>query len=357
MHAKINTQDLEMVSREISIAWNFFNGKKLFITGATGFFGKWILESIYYKMMRDPSFTMDLTFLSRNPSKFLSRYPHLKVFTAVKGRVEDLSQMKGSYDYMIHAATPASDLLNKKRPNQMLTTILEGARSVDKFVSHNRIQKILHTSSGAIYGPQPTETKNITEHYLGGPNPLQASSAYAEGKRIAELILNIGADLGKYEVVHARCFCFAGAYLPLDTHFAFGNFIASAAQNKDVVLHGDGSPIRTYLYAADLVIWMLHILAFGKHSQAYNIGSQEEITIAQLAQKIIHISGSSSRLIIQGKSSSGERNRYVPSTLKAQKELGLKQYTSLHTMISRMISWAKVELNLSEPNTLARHLS
>ena len=141
-------------------------------------------------------------------------------------------------------------------------------------------------SSGAIYGPIPENVKYIHENQFFGSDPLIIDSAYGEGKRCMEFLGSV-FDAKEYTNVNfARCFAFTGAGIPINGQFAFGNFIRDAIFSNTININGNPETKRSYLHAADLVIWLIKILLNGQPRQAYNVGSMKILTMLDLATKI-----------------------------------------------------------------------
>jgi dTDP-glucose 4,6-dehydratase len=168
------------------------------------------------------------------------------------------------------------------------------------------------------------------------------------GKRAAEHLCALYSNAYGFDVVIARCFAFVGRDLPLDVHFAIGNFIGNALQGKDIVIKGDGSPIRTYMDQRDLAVWLMQLLVSGKNNNAYNVGSDQAITIANLAKLVKEVVAPKVNILIEKQeSSSSNRNLYVPSIEKAKQELGLVRCHPLALAIhdaASSIANAKVDI-------------
>ena len=339
-------EDLDDILSKTEGLWEDARGCSFFITGGTGFFGMWLLESFTH--INDAlGLGMNATVLTRDPGRFAAKAPHLASranLHFIAGDIRDFSFPEGKYDYLIHAATEASAKLNNEAPQEMLDAIIEGTRHVLDFATKAGVRKLLLTSSGAVYGRQPSDLTHIPEEYNGAPDPLLPGSAYGEGKRVSEHLCAVHALRHGYEVKVARCFAFVGPHLPLDTHFAIGNFIRDAMQGEPITIGGDGTPMRSYLYAGDLAIWLWTLLFRAPSGRAYNVGSASDLSIAELAQQVNKVLGGGSPVIIKQKPSPDKPlERYVPSICRAETELGLQVWTPLAYAIDKTQRWYRTK--------------
>jgi dTDP-glucose 4,6-dehydratase len=200
----------------------------------------------------------------------------------------------------------------------------------------------LITSSGAIYGKQPESVKQIkeTDHFT--IDIYNTVSAYAEGKRMAELYGSIYSVQFNLPVKIARCFAFVGPFLPLEKHFAIGNFILNSIKEEKIIIKGDGTSIRSYLYASDLMIWLFTILLKGRINYPYNVGSEEEVSIAYLAELVCKYTNHGYGYEIQTeKGIESIIDRYIPSTLRAREELNLSQTVNIADAIKKTFYYYK----------------
>lgn len=338
-------EDLAHVIAHTHAHWEVLRGKRLFITGGTGFFGVWLLETFSYA-----NAALDLgaeaVVLTRDPAAFLRKAPHLARradLHLIAGDVRDFSFPPGVFSHIIHAATAASAQLNAERPDEMLDVIVGGTRRVLAFAEQAGVEGLLFTSSGAVYGPQPQNIPNIPEDYIGAPDPLLASTAYGQGKRIAEHLCAVYAHRHGYAFKLARCFAFVGPHLPLDAHFAAGNFLRDALSGGPIRVGGDGTPCRSYLYAADLAIWLWTILLAGASHRAYNVGSPEAVSIRDLAQAIATAANRDQTVIISSHPVAGTAvTRYVPSTERTHSELNLRVEITLESALRRTLAWHRL---------------
>jgi nucleoside-diphosphate-sugar epimerase len=335
-------EDLAHVLNSTREHWAEAKGRTFFITGGTGFFGMWLLESFAY--INDTlGLDMRATVLTRDPLAFALKAPHLTAradLTFIRGDVRFFEFPSGQFDYVIHAATEASVKLNEADPQEMLDAIIGGTRRVLDFAAQAGVKKLLLTSSGAVYGKQPTEISHVSEDYLGAPDPLLPSSAYGEGKRVSEHMCVVHARQHGYEVKIARCFAFAGPHLPLDTHFAIGNFIRDAMSGGAIKVVGDGTPMRSYLYASDLTVWLWKILFKAPTACSYNVGSDEDLSIQQLAKLVCDtLGGNATVTAMKRPDPQSAVSRYVPSITKAVDGLGLQVNVSLVQGVLKTAVW------------------
>jgi len=160
----------------------------------------------------------------------------------------------------------------------------------------------------------------------------------------------VHAQQNRYEVKIARCFAFVGLHLPLDTHFAIGNFIRDAIEGEPIQINGDGTSFRSYLYAADLAIWLWTILFKATSLRAYNVGSPMDLSITELARIVnVTLGGHSTVQIARKPDPARPLARYVPAIDRANVELGLQVRIPLVEAIRRTAIWHKDHLlRLSE---------
>ena len=340
MNKMIAKEDLDHIFAHTDSLWESMRNKRIFITGGTGFIGKWLLEGF-----NEANTRLDLhaeaTLLSRNPEAFIKDYPHLGQIPGIylqKGDIQNFNFPEESFDFLIHGATEASARLNEENPLMMIDTILSGTRRILEFAQLSGVKRLLFLSSGAVYGRQPPHLTHVPEDHIGAPDPTQPLSAYGEAKRIAELLCSVYRLQYGIETSIARCFAFVGPYLNLDIHYAIGNFIRDGLEQRTIQIKGDGTPYRSYMYAADLTIWLWTILFKAESGKVYNVGSDQEISISDLAGKIRSLFEKPLEVSISQSAAPGQLPaRYIPNIERAKKELGLKCWIDLDEAIYRTI--------------------
>lgn len=331
--------DLDLILSLTRGLWEEARGERIFITGGTGFFGCWLMESFCH-INRELGLEAQITVLTRDPLKFAAKCPHLTQDPAVAlfaGDVCNFTFPLGEFRYVMHAATEA---VVQPSAEEMLATTVNGTRRVLEFAKACGARRFLLTSSGAVYGRQPAEMMHVPETYVPAPQAVDAVNAYSEGKRRAEVLCAEMTRGTAVEVAIARCWAFCGPHLALDAHFAIGNFIGDVLAGRSIAIGGDGTPRRSYLYAADLAVWLWTMLFRAPALVPINVGSGEDLSIRELAETVARVLRPETEICIAREAIAGvPPSRYVPSVALARELLGLRETVGLEEQIRRTADW------------------
>lgn len=331
--------DLDAVVRDIAPHCELLRRRRIFITGVTGIIGKWLLASLLHA---DRQLQLDLHIdaLSRQPERFAAYFPIFAQDSRVTlwaGDIRQVLTVDRCYDYVIHAAT---DVVAQTASNDLLDTCVTGTRRILEFAKKSGVQRMLLLSSGAVYGKTPTGHGAIAEDFNGPLDFLSPDSAYAQGKRCAELLCVTESLAGSLAIPMARCFAMVGPYLPLDKHFAIGNFIHAALNGQPIVIKGDGTPIRSYLYLSEVATQLILLLLLGRSGISYNIGGSEPVTIAELASRVAQALSAPVEILLENRHLHGmHASAYYPDTTRIRHEFGLGPGMSLDEAIKKTADW------------------
>ena len=352
------SDDLDHVLTHTRQLWPEVRGRRIFLTGGTGFFGPWLVETFAHanQML---GLGGELVVLTRDPAATRERLPHyghLAGVTLHRGDVRRFEPPGGAFDIVIHGAAESSQQGHAGDQRHMFDTIVDGTRETLGVARAAGSRRYLLISSGAVYGRQPAELSHIGEDYTGGPELSDARSAYGEGKRAAEMLAAIAAGGGGLSVRVARCFAFVGPHLPLGIHFAIGNFIRDAMAGGPIRIAGDGTAVRSYLYMADLAIWLWTLALSPIASGAYNVGSEEALSILETARAVAAACAPDARVEVNGTDARPfQTHRYVPCTKRAASHLDLRQTIGLASAIERTCCWYDGSPSTIEPEPQSRN--
>lgn len=310
---------------------------RILLTGGTGFFGKALLRH-WLAQANAGQPAPQVCLLSRDPQHFALQHPQLADhpwLQLVQGDICDTNSLPRSiaFTHVLHAAADSTTgpLLS---PQQRFDQIVNGTRNVLDLAVACGARRFLLTSSGGVYGAQPADMERIPETCHTLPDPLNPANAYSVAKRMAEHLCALYAQSSGIETVIARCFAFVGPDLPLNVHFAIGNFIRDALHADSITVQGDGSPLRSYLDQRDLAHWIIALLMHGKKGEAYNVGSNQALSIGELAQTVRDLLAPGKPVHVAGlPNPDAPRNRYIPDIDKAKSDLGLRVSIPLNDAI------------------------
>jgi len=335
-------RDLDHVVAHTAGLWESLRGQRIFITGGTGFVGRWLTESLAWANQR-LSLGASAVLLTRNPQAFRAKAPRIAGDPSMEllgGDIGSFDFPEGEFPFVVHAATNRYFEPTPDCPVSTFDRDIAGTRRVLEFARTHGTRRLLFTSSGAIYGLQPPELTHVPEDYAGAPSTTDATSAYGQAKRISEWLCTMYARQYGFAALIARLFAFVGPHLPLEENYAVGNFIRDAIAGGPIKIRGDGTPYRSYLYAADLAIWLWTILVRGESMRACNVGSGEEVSIAELARIVADVIAPGTTIeIARPPVPGGPPARYVPNVERAECELGLRPLIALEEGVRRTYEW------------------
>ena len=342
--SKLAPRDLNEVIEHTRHVWEDYRGARIFITGVTGFVGSWLLETLLHA---DATLQLGIktTALVRDRSAFIERFPHLAANPMLRIHVGDVRMVDPpthAFSHYVHCASASPPRMNAERPDDVVDVIEHGSERMIEEAETGKSCRFLQVSSGSVYGPQPPSLERLSESYAGRASEDDPGQRFGAAKWRAEQRGNAAVVKG-VDFVSARMFAIVGPRLPFDGQFAIGNFLGDARAGRTVDLTGDGTPIRSWLYAADMAAWCWTLLARGRSGAAYNIGSEEVISLWSAAQRVAQLATPPvpvTRAIEP--TPSAVPSRYVPSIELARTELGLDVWTSFDEALRRTWDWSAV---------------
>lgn len=274
--------DLELIAEALKMLWP--RKKKFLITGGTGFLGRWIIESIAFLEEMNCA-DNEFTVVSRQSSKdVFSKIPVLKksCFQILRTSVEDLTSFSGELDYVIDAASDVSGAKHSVKSSFFFERYTRGTKNILEIAKAKRVRKFLYVSSGAVYAGIDMPANGYAEvDFELAPADEAPARSYAQSKQKSERIVQSYANV--FPVNIARCFSFVGPFI--DDKMAVSQFINRKIENQSIVVK---SPhvVRSYMYPIDLVIGLFTILLGHTEHQVYNLGSDQPISLLDLANSI-----------------------------------------------------------------------
>lgn len=335
-------QDMQHSSRLLAPCLDALRGQRLFLTGCTAFIGKWLIDTLLW-LNETHSLDLHLYILVRRPKHFLQDMPHLFGHNGATLLYGDITNFDTSslhdFTYAIHAANFANDGSPQWAARHMQVATL-GTERLYQLAAERCCRAILFTSSGAVYGTKAIGNCDNGQLYEEAqPVVLNEPRVYGETKRFLELYAVALGQTYNISTVLARCFAFSGAHVGFNGN-ALSSFMADALAGRDIHIKGDGTPVRSYLYGADMVVWLIMLLILGENAVPYNVGSERGVSLAELALKVQHCVNNSVRVCIEGVPLQGNAPlQYVPSTIRLRERLGVNELVSLEEGLRFMLAW------------------
>lgn len=314
----------------------------LLITGGTGFVGRWLLTTLS-EMVFEKGISQEVLLVTRHEdlvptlAKSLTSRLSLKAISPLD--IRNLNRGEISAVAHLAAYTGIQTLQHGHLTFEADTGILlDISRYLERIGS---TPKMLYASSGAVYGRDRRQATPPSEgEHFALPSSLE-SNAYDATKRASESLVGTMSQSGMCQSTIARLFAFVGPLLPIDKHFAIGNFIRDALSGDNVVVTGSGNDYRSWMYAADMARCLVELWSLATEEPLIvNVGSSESMTIMDAAQKVARLAGVGVSHQWNGGSSSPP-TYYYPDTSRLREILPDENETLLEDGIRRHLDWLK----------------
>jgi dTDP-glucose 4,6-dehydratase len=304
--------------------------------GGTGFFGRWITQALFDANIQ-LELNLELTTLSRGPSQsypasYRDQIRHISLDLSDSSAVD----FQFDADFFIHTATSSKSQMNQELLKKMYACTLNAAKIIiESARKYQNFPSVVHLSSGAVYRKPKTFGELFPERDLVDGEQGNGT-LYALAKIETEKLFATAVNESVLRASNPRLFAFTGPGLPLDQHFAIGNFLSCALEGKSIFITGAPETYRSYMSPVDAVLRILTLMV-RPTLNPLNIGSSHPISMIQLAKIINSLTGNPKEIVCTG--SGLEKNFYAPSTKKTEKYLQLPEPLGVEESISNWINW------------------
>jgi UDP-glucuronate decarboxylase len=311
--------------------------KRILVTGGAGFIGSHLCERLLQEghevICVDNFYTG-----TKDNIKHLMNNPYFEII-----RHDITFPLYVEVDEIYHLACPASPVHYQNDPVFTIKTAVHGTINMLGLAKRTKA-KILLASTSEVYGdpevhPQP-------EEYWGNVNPIGPRACYDEGKRCAETLFFDYYRQHKVKIKIARIFNTYGPRMQINDGRVISNFIVQALKGEDITVYGDGSQTRSFCYIDDMIEGLIRLMNTPDEiTGPINLGNPKETSILELAQKIIELTGSNSKIVFKPLPQDDPRRR-CPDITKAKIILNWEPKISLEEGLKRTIEYFKLKLEV-----------
>jgi UDP-glucuronate decarboxylase len=311
---------------------------RIVVTGGAGFLGSHLCE----RLVAAGHEVIAVDDFSTGSAANVAHLASAPRFRLVEQDVTD--PLDFAVDRIYNLASPASPVHYQRDPvRTTLTNVLGTYRALE--LAERRRARLLQASTSEVYGDPDVHPQR--EDYRGNVNPIGARACYDEGKRCAEtLVMDYWRSRG-VSVRLARIFNTYGPRMAIDDGRVVTNFIVQALRGEDLTVYGDGSQTRSFCYVDDLIDGFVRLMEHPDERGPVNLGNPVEFTVLELAQEILRLTGSRSRIVFRELPEDDPRQRR-PDIDRARRSLGFEPRISLRHGLKRTIDSLRVALEQSD---------
>lgn len=337
--------DIKEIAENLGPSTQLLSGKRLYITGARGFLGRYFSEVVLYLNKHTLNSPCEIIALDNciTSGEHGSIIPDVDNYHFIHHDVIKPFYPEKKVDYILHAAGIASPYYYRKYPLETLEVATQGLRNsleiAKKFNS-----RIVFFSSSEIYGDPDAASVPTPESYRGNVNCQGPRACYDESKRLGETLMYTYHQMYNVDCMTVRPFNVYGPGMQKTDYRVLPNFASRIIEGEPIQIYGTGDQTRTFCYITDAIRGFLNIMLIGKAGEAYNIGNQTpEVSMVQLADTIEKVTGMSFKRTITDYPDSypaDEPNRRCPDISKASNHVGYSPIVDFETGLTRFFDWA-----------------
>lgn len=365
--ADVVQQDLENIVRNLETELKQLAGKNILITGGAGFLGYYLVQALlHWNDQAESDQKIEVVIYDnfmRGIPEWLEQVRENERLDLVRHDITDpLPETDVPFHYIIHAASIASPIYYRKFPLETMDANVNGLRYLLDYAKSRKetgepVEGFLFYSTSEIYGDPDPANIPTPETYRGNVSCTGPRACYDESKRFGETLCVTYANEFDLPVTIARPFNNYGPGLKITDRRVIPDFMRDVLNGKNIVMHSDGSPTRTFCYITDAITGYFKILVNGRPGESYNIGvSEPEISMKELANRIVEIAASHDGYkgkVIHRESEDQQYlvdnpNRRCPVITKARSEIGYDPSVGLEEGLLRNFIWYKENQKAAE---------
>ena len=306
------------------------------ITGGSGFVGSYLCE----KLINDGHEIIVIDNLLTGSTENIKNLMDNKNFSFVEHDVQDHIEIENKVDYVLHFASAASPKAYTEHPVNTLKAGSVGTINTLGLAKKHNAEYLL-ASTSEVYGDPLISPQN--EEYWGNVNPNGERSMYDEAKRFAEAAVATYSRSYELKTKIVRIFNTYGPRMQLNDGRVVTNFITQALRNENITIYGDGSQTRSFSYVEDTVAGIISLMNSSEYD-VFNIGNPTEMTVGELAEKIIELTDSTSEIKYLELPNDDPKQR-KPDITKAKTKLNWEPKVKLEEGLIKTITWVEEQLS------------
>ena len=305
------------------------------ITGGSGFVGSYLCE----KLINDGHKIIVIDNLLTGSTENINNLLDNENFSFIEHDVQDHIEIEDKVDYVLHFASAASPKAYTEHPVNTLKAGSVGTINTLGLAKKHDAEYLL-ASTSEVYGDPLISPQN--EEYWGNVNPNGERSMYDEAKRFAEAAVATYSRSYDLKTKIVRIFNTYGPRMQLNDGRVVTNFIVQALRNENITIYGDGSQTRSFSYVEDTVAGIISLMNSSEYD-VFNIGNPNEMTVGQLAEKIIELTDSTSEIKYLELPNDDPKQR-KPDITKAKTKLNWEPKVNLEEGLTKTITWVQEQL-------------